>query len=458
MILGVDTGGAATTCCEGVRSDAECPSPVPADALPAAAADGETRTRTAPQRLSGSCSANRGRTICGEGVLAASPRRAGSEIDRADKADNEAISTDEAGSMILQNSSRASDQGRAGFGGRIAVPWRSLASRGGREGDAEPALEAVRRGWPSPLVAGAHLAVLWAFAVAQPLFDALAGSAEFFVARDNTSSDIVILSLVVTLVPPLALTAVELVASLIWPPLGRALHVVFVAVLGAAVVVGVLERIVANESVVLGPAAAVAGAAIGTGYVRAAAVRRFLTVLIPAPAIFLAVFLLFSPVSELVLGHEAAAAGTSVQSDTPVVLVIFDELPTISLMDAGGQIDAASYPSFGALAATSTWYRNATTVADGTFVAVPAILTGRSPRSGCRPPASIRAASSPCWAPDMTSTRWSRSRACARATSAAGGRPSPRPRGCARWPPTWASSRHTCSCLPTWPVVPADRP
>ena len=37
-----------------------------------------------------------------------------------------------------------------------------------------------------------------------------------------------ILALVVTLVPPLALTAVELVASLIWPPLGRALHVAFV--------------------------------------------------------------------------------------------------------------------------------------------------------------------------------------------------------------------------------------
>ena len=232
---------------------------------------------------------------------------------------------------------------------------------------------------PSPPVAVAHLAVLWAFAVAQPLLDDLARNAEFFVARDDTSADIVILALVLVLVPPLALTAVELVASLVWPPLGRALHVVFVGVLGAAVAVGVLKKVMPSESMVLVPAAAAAGAAIAAGYVRVAPVRTFLTALVPAPAVFLAVFLLFSPVSELVLRHEAAAAEVSLQSDTPVVLVIFDELPTISLMGAGGQIDAASYPGFGQLAATSTWYRNATTVADGTFVAVPAILTGLRP-------------------------------------------------------------------------------
>jgi hypothetical protein len=221
--------------------------------------------------------------------------------------------------------------------------------------------------------------VLWAFGVVQPLFDALARTAEFFVARGNTSADIVILSLTLIVVPPLALTVVQVVTSLIWPPLGHALQVVFIGVLGAAVAVGVLKRVVPNESVVLVPAAGAAGTALGIGYVRGAPARKFLTALIPAPAVFLALFLLFSPVSELVLRHEAATAGAALQSDTPVVLVIFDELPTISLMDAGAQIDSASYPNFGRLAATSTWYRNATTVADGTFVAVPAILTGLRP-------------------------------------------------------------------------------
>ena len=156
-----------------------------------------------------------------------------------------------------------------------------------------------------------------------------------------------ILALVLVLVPPLALTAVELVASLVWPPLGRALHVVFVGVLGAAVAVGVLKKVMPSESMVLVPAAAAAGAAIAAGYVRAAPVRTFLTALVPAPAVFLAVFLLFSPVSELVLRRGAAAAEVSLQSDTPVVLVIFDECQPSPLMSTGGQIDAAATPASG---------------------------------------------------------------------------------------------------------------
>jgi hypothetical protein len=38
---------------------------------------------------------------------------------------------------------------------------------------------------------GLHLAVLWAFAVVQPLLDLLGDNPDFFVARGNTSSDIV---------------------------------------------------------------------------------------------------------------------------------------------------------------------------------------------------------------------------------------------------------------------------
>ena len=40
--------------------------------------------------------------------------------------------------------------------------------------------------WPSVLLAGVHLAALWAIAFVQPLFDLLGKNAAFFVARDNT--------------------------------------------------------------------------------------------------------------------------------------------------------------------------------------------------------------------------------------------------------------------------------
>ena len=65
----------------------------------------------------------------------------------------------------------------------------------------------------------------------------------------------------------------------------------------------------------------------------------------------------------------------------PVVLIAFDELPAASLMTRAGKIDEAAYPSFAALAATSTWYRNTTTVGTFTKEALPAMLTGMYPPS-----------------------------------------------------------------------------
>ena len=75
----------------------------------------------------------------------------------------------------------------------------------------------------------------------------------------------------------------------------------------------------------------------------------------------------------------------NVAARTPVVLVIFDEFAMSSIMTERGTIDAVRYPNFGALARSSTWHRNATTVHDYTFWAVPAILTGMRPTTtSCR--------------------------------------------------------------------------
>ena len=74
----------------------------------------------------------------------------------------------------------------------------------------------IRRATPV-LTWWAHLAVLWSFALAKPLFDILADSPEFFVARENTAGDIVIFALGVTLIPPMVLTLVELACA----PLAR---------------------------------------------------------------------------------------------------------------------------------------------------------------------------------------------------------------------------------------------
>jgi hypothetical protein len=76
----------------------------------------------------------------------------------------------------------------------------------------------------------------------------------------------------------------------------------------------------------------------------------------------------------------ASAARAEVAGRVPVVEVVFDGLPTATLMNRSGtRINAKRFPGFARLAANSTWYRNNTTVADFTGRAVPAIETGINP-------------------------------------------------------------------------------
>src|SRR4051812_40298707 len=68
-----------------------------------------------------------------------------------------------------------------------------------------------------------------------------------------------------------------------------------------------------------------------------------------------------------------------------VVFLVFDEFPTDTLIGHAGRIDAGRFPGFAALARTSTWYPNATTVEDSTTMSVPAILDARRPRRSWHP-------------------------------------------------------------------------
>ncbi len=173
---------------------------------------------------------------------------------------------------------------------------------------------------------------------------------------------------------------VELAAAFFRPGLARGIHLAFVALLAAATAIGVLKRVLPDTSAVLIPVAVLVAVAFAVAYARVSALRSVLTVLTAAPVVFLVSFLaLLAGLRARRRRRGSRARVGGVDSRTPVVLLIFDELPTISLMDAGRRIDARRLPSFGELAATSTWYRNGTTVSDGTYVAVPAILTGRRP-------------------------------------------------------------------------------
>ena len=236
-----------------------------------------------------------------------------------------------------------------------------------------------------PALRGVHLLVLSAFAVAQPLFDILSRNAEFFAVRGSTPSDIVLFALAVTFVPAAVLLAVEVAAGALHERAGSLLHLVFVGGLTAVFAVQALERLGLDGTEPLISGAALAGTAAAVAAWRLALFRTFLTVLAPAPLVFLGLFLLASPVTKLVFPGDVDVSVANVRADTPVVMVVLDELPVTSLLDGKGEIDARRYPNFARLARDSTWFRNTTTLSSSTVLAVPALLTGNVPRRGRLP-------------------------------------------------------------------------
>jgi hypothetical protein len=232
---------------------------------------------------------------------------------------------------------------------------------------------------------GAHLLALWAFALVQPLFDLLGRNADFFVARGSTSGDILFFALFVTLVPPLALFGIEALLGLVSGRARDAAHLVFVALLAALVVLGFAKKALDASSGLLIPLSLAAGAGLALWYWREATVRRFASVLAAAPVLFLFLFLVTSPVHKLVWSGEAHAEAANVDSRTPVIMVSFDEFALTSLLRADGTLDRERYPNFARFADRSVWFRNATTVADGTRWATPIVISGVLPKRDALP-------------------------------------------------------------------------
>ena len=239
------------------------------------------------------------------------------------------------------------------------------------------------------LIGGLHLAVLWAFAVVQPLLDLLGKNPDFFVARGNTRGDIVILALFLTLVPPLVMLAVEAIAMRINRRARDAIHLVLVGGLVAMIALQVLGKIADGPGALLVLVALAIGAGGAVLYARTEAVQSLLTVLSPAPLIFIVVFLFFSDAKDLVVPEDdVQAAEIAVPGKTPVVMITFDEFQGTMLLNAKHEIDRKLYPHFAELADRGTFYPNATTEADLTPRAVPAIMDGDYPDHDALPTAA----------------------------------------------------------------------
>ena len=234
-----------------------------------------------------------------------------------------------------------------------------------------------------------HLTVLSSFALAQPLYDLISRSPEFLVAHRVEPVGLMLLVALLLLGPPTALLfLVRLAGACHW----RARRVaagLAVAGLASAFWLPALKHWPAAPGWLVLLSAGVIGIGTGIGYVRFSSIRLFVSCLAPGLLLFPALFLARSPINKLLIPTGPAdIVTTGIESRTPVVVAIFDQLPLVSLLDDRKLIDPKLYPNFAKLAGEAIWFRNATTVSDRTSHSLPAILSGDYPRPSSLPTAA----------------------------------------------------------------------
>jgi hypothetical protein len=234
-------------------------------------------------------------------------------------------------------------------------------------------------GWRGTGFAAAELLGLTALAIAQPIFDGLQRSTFAFPPLKIDGWDMVVLAARLLLVPPALLLALELLAGALSRAARGWVHLAWIGLLVALLSwqAVVLDGGGADLARIAIPAACLIGSVLL--YLRFEAARSLCRVLGIAAPVIAGLFLFTSPIVNFTFAANPDLPSPSVASETPVVLLVFDELPQAGLLDSDGEIDARRFPNFAALQRQSVWFRNTVTVADSTEQAVPAILTGDLP-------------------------------------------------------------------------------
>jgi len=224
-----------------------------------------------------------------------------------------------------------------------------------------------------------HLFALTGLVVAQPIYSVYQSNPDIFVARSTPSLALEILTVVIAVVPPLVLAALVMAAGWIRPSLRTYVASFFVGSLVFVLSLQVGTRfngVPAGATVALG---LLIGAASALLYFRNDVAGRYLMLLSPAPVLFAGLFLLTPPMSTLIVPRAINSHGVSVSSSAPVVFMIFDELPQVSLLNSDQEIDRLRYPNIARLADDATWFRNAAAAHPYTPRSISSLLSGQTP-------------------------------------------------------------------------------
>jgi len=231
-----------------------------------------------------------------------------------------------------------------------------------------------------PLADGLQLFALFGLGVAAPLLDLISRNPGFLVAHRADPGQVRLLVAGLLLLFPTAAWLVLRVTERLGRSLTCGLRALVVGALAATFCLPAIGRAPGLPGTLALATSAALGAAVAVAFARKRGVRVFVAALAVIPLGVCVAFVANPAIAKLLRGDAVSQIEPAdISGATPVVVVIFDELPLASLLDEHRRIDGDRYPSFAAFAAASTWYRNAFTVAASTSLSLPAILTGNFP-------------------------------------------------------------------------------
>jgi hypothetical protein len=232
----------------------------------------------------------------------------------------------------------------------------------------------------------ASLLTLVTFVVGQSVYDVLSSNQEFLAVRQVSNLQLLQIVLVFNLLPALAL-------FLLWALCRRFHHALARLFLSAVSFVLFLAFFLQLHNTYLPawdpfphayllwlfPALLVGLASLQFEK----PFRAFLLALSPVVFLFPGLFLYhtWTNPQKLLPAVQERLPSSAKKDLPPIFILVFDELTVHALLDKQGQIDGSRFPNFKKLADESHWFRNTTTNAEHTVLAIPVILTGNYPRA-----------------------------------------------------------------------------
>ncbi len=241
-----------------------------------------------------------------------------------------------------------------------------------------PAPEQQRHSW---FRIWAELTGAWAIAIARPLFVVIASGPEAMTSYGLRRLDVIALIVLVVLIGPLMISLFELLLRRLAGEQPR--RVFHGLAIGALLSIVIWDWMTNHDhtGAIRDLVPLLCAFGFAWFFVRFELVRNFVLIFSVATPVVILSFVTSYPIWSTVGPHESSQAAQQTDSKTPVVMVVFDELPLASLENRQGRIDARHFPTFGEVARTSTWYPGMKGVGDQTTIAVPAMLTGQDPAS-----------------------------------------------------------------------------